>query len=70
MIEDLKPTLWANTDKLRANMDDAEYKHLMLGPIFVRYISETYQAKNTELTARLADAAVESHRSLRAMRNE
>jgi len=40
MLEDIKKTLWATADKLRANMDAAEYKHLMLGPIFVKYISE------------------------------
>ena len=33
MIEDLKRTLWATADKLRANMDAAEYKHLVLGLI-------------------------------------
>ncbi len=31
MLEDLKKTLWAMADKLRANMDAAEYKHLVLG---------------------------------------
>jgi type I restriction enzyme M protein len=59
MIEDLKRTLWATADKLRANMDAAEYKHLVLGLIFLKYISDTFQAKRTELTARLADPADE-----------
>lgn len=59
MIEDLKRTLWATADKLRANMDAAEYKHLVLGLIFLKYISDTFQAKRTELTARLADPANE-----------
>ena len=31
MLEDIKRTLWATADKLRANMDAAEYKHLVLG---------------------------------------
>jgi type I restriction enzyme M protein len=31
VIEDIKKTLWASADKLRANMDAAEYKHLVLG---------------------------------------
>ncbi len=43
MIEDIKKTLWATADKLRANMDAAEYKHLVLGLIFVKYISDTFQ---------------------------
>lgn len=59
MIEDIKRTLWATADKLRANMDAAEYKHLVLGLIFVKYISDTFQAKRTELGARFADPADE-----------
>lgn len=55
MLDDLKKTLWATADKLRANMDAAEYKHLVLGLIFVKYISDTFQAKHAELTRRLAD---------------
>ena len=35
MLDDIKKTLWATADKLRANMDAAEYKHLVLGLIFV-----------------------------------
>jgi type I restriction enzyme M protein len=59
MLDDIKKTLWATADKLRANMDAAEYKHLVLGLIFVKYISDTFQAKRTELTARFADEADE-----------
>jgi type I restriction enzyme M protein len=43
MLDDIKKTLWATADKLRANMDAAEYKHLVLGLIFVKYISDTPQ---------------------------
>jgi biotin carboxyl carrier protein len=42
MLDDIKKTLWAAADKLRANMDAAEYKHLVLGLIFVKYISDTF----------------------------
>jgi type I restriction enzyme M protein len=58
MIDDIKKALWATADKLRANMDAAEYKHLVLGLIFVKYISDTFQAKRAELTDQ-QDAAVE-----------
>jgi type I restriction enzyme M protein len=57
MLDDIKKTLWATADKLRANMDAAEYKHLVLGLIFLKYISDTFQAKRTELSARFADPA-------------
>ena len=56
MLDDIKKTLWATADKLRANMDAAEYKHLVLGLIFVKYISDTFAARRTELTRRFADA--------------
>lgn len=55
MIDDIKKTLWATADKLRANMDAAEYKHLVLGLIFVKYISDTFQSRREELTRRFAD---------------
>ena len=55
MIEDIKKTLWAAADKLRANTDAAEYKHLVLGLIFVKYISDTFAARRAELSRRFAD---------------
>ena len=57
MLDDIKKTLWATADKLRANMDAAEYKHLALGLIFVKYISDTFAARRAEVAARLADPA-------------
>jgi len=55
MIEDIKKTLWATADKLRANMDAAEYKHIVLGLIFVKYISDTFQSRRDELLRRFVD---------------
>ena len=55
MLDDIKKTLWATADKLRANMDAAEYKHLLLGLIFVKYISDTFAARRAEVASRLAD---------------
>lgn len=40
-------------------MDAAEYKHLVLGLIFVKYISDTFAARRAEVVARLADPADE-----------
>jgi len=59
MLEDIKKTLWATADKLRANMDAAEYKHLVLGLIFVKYISDTFAARRADLSARLTNPADE-----------
>jgi type I restriction enzyme M protein len=55
MIEGIKKPLWATVDKLRANMDAAEYKHIVLGMIFVKYISDTFQTSRTELIRKFAD---------------
>ena len=55
MLDDIKKTLWATADKLRVNLDAAEYKHLVLGLIFVKYISDTFLAKQIELKERLRD---------------
>ena len=55
MIDDIKKTLWATADKLRANMDAAEYKNLVLGLIFIKYISDSFEAHKTSLTQRLRD---------------
>jgi type I restriction enzyme M protein len=50
-------TLWAAADALRNNMDAAEYKHVVLGLIFLKYISDAFQAKHTELEAQHAQGA-------------
>ncbi|MFM2058030.1 MAG: hypothetical protein RLY71_2415, partial [Pseudomonadota bacterium] len=55
MLDDIKKTLWAAADKLRANMDAAEYKHLVLGLIFIKYISDTFAAHGADMAARLRD---------------
>lgn len=44
-------TLWAAADKLRANMDAAEYKHVVLGLIFLKYISDAFEERHTQLKA-------------------
>ncbi len=61
MLDDIRKTLWATADKLRANMDAAEYKHLVLGLIFVKYISDTFAARRAELARRFADPADDYH---------
>jgi type I restriction enzyme M protein len=41
--------LWQMADGLRNNMDAAEYKHVVLGLIFLKYISDAFEAKHAEL---------------------
>jgi type I restriction enzyme M protein len=44
-------TLWSSADKLRSNMDAAEYKHVVLGLIFLKYISDAFEELHRELVA-------------------
>ena len=49
--------LWAAADKLRGNMEPSDYKHVALGLIFLKYISDAFEAKRVELLKEeLADA--------------
>ena len=41
--------LWKAADKLRSNVDAAEYKHVVLGLIFLKYISDSFEEKHKEL---------------------
>ena len=43
--------LWLAADKLRSNMDAAEYKHVVLGLIFLKYVSDSFTEKYNELKA-------------------
>lgn len=47
-------TLWAAADKLRNNMDAAEYKHVVLGLIFLKYISDAFEERHAQLQWRRA----------------
>src|SRR5256884_3648485 len=49
--------LWAAADALRNNMDAAEYKHVVLGLIFLKYISDAFEAKHAELAKQKAEGA-------------
>lgn len=49
--EPLEKKLWKTADKLRKNMDAAEYKHIVLGLIFLKYISDAFE----ELYQKLKD---------------
>lgn len=42
-------TLWKSADKLRGSMDSAEYKYVVLGLIFMKYISDKFETKYNEL---------------------
>ena len=48
-------TLWAAADKMRNNLDAAEYKHVVLGMIFLKYISDRFEEHRQYLVKEIAD---------------
>src|SRR5256714_14561637 len=60
--------LWLAADKLRSNMDAAEYKHVVLGLIFLKYISDAFEEKHAQLeTERRSGADPEDPDEYRAV---
>ncbi|EAI7266501.1 SAM-dependent DNA methyltransferase [Campylobacter coli] len=53
----LEDALWKSADKLRKNIDAAEYKHIVLGLIFLRYISDSFMQKYEELLKEQSEGA-------------
>lgn len=50
----IETTLWAAADKLRGSMDSSEYKHVVLGLLFLKYIDDAFAERRTQLAADLA----------------
>ena len=55
--QSFEATLWLAADKLRSNMDSTEYKHVVLGLIFLKYISDAFEELHAKLTAGEGDYA-------------
>ncbi len=55
--ESLEKTLWQSADKLRKNMDAAEYKHVALGLIFLKYISDAFEELYQKLKEQKSEGA-------------
>jgi len=50
--------LWLAADKLRGNMDASEYKHVILGLIFLKYISDSFESRlPAELRVQISQGA-------------
>ena len=47
--EPIEKQLWKTADKLRKNIDAAEYKHIVLGLIFLKYISDAFEELHSKL---------------------
>ena len=47
----IEEELFKAADKLRGNMEPSDYKHVALGLIFLKYISDAFESKHTEVLA-------------------
>jgi type I restriction enzyme M protein len=52
---DFEAQLWAAADKMRGHMDASEYKHVCLGLIFLKYISDAFEEKREQLLFGFSD---------------
>jgi type I restriction enzyme M protein len=48
-LNELDDKLWKAADKLRSNLDAANYKHIVLGLIFLKYVSDAFEERQHEL---------------------
>ncbi|WP_064605730.1 class I SAM-dependent DNA methyltransferase [Photobacterium sp. J15] len=54
-LKELESKLWTAADKLRSTLDAAQYKHAVLGLIFVKYVSDAFKLRQDEIKADLAN---------------
>jgi type I restriction enzyme M protein len=56
-FEDLEKKLWTAADKLRSSLDAAVYKHVVLGLLFLKYVSDAFEERQQELNKQFRDPA-------------
>ena len=54
-LQDLEKKLWTSANKLLPSLDAAVYKHVVLGMVFVKYVSDSFETRRQELKAAFAD---------------
>ena len=54
-LDDFKEKLWKSANKLRDQMDAAEYKHIVLGLIFLKYISDSFNEQKEKIKEMVTD---------------
>ncbi|MEU0586266.1 class I SAM-dependent DNA methyltransferase [Streptomyces sp. NPDC006132] len=66
----IEDKLWQAADKLRGSLDAASYKHVVLGLIFLKYISETFEHYRADLAQKLSNPASPDYVEDEQWRNE
>ncbi len=60
--KEIQDILWKAADKLRGSMDAAQYKEFVLGLIFLKYVSDAFEERRSELAEELAADGIEEDR--------
>lgn len=60
-VKSLEATLWEAADKLRGNLEAAEYKHVVLGLVFLKYVSDAFTKRRLEIEAAIGDPESEDY---------
>jgi len=56
-FRDLEKKLWTSANKLLPSLDAAVYKHVILGLVFLKYVSDAFEERRRELRAQFQDSA-------------
>jgi type I restriction enzyme M protein len=57
--KELKDTLWKAADKLRGNLSSSQYKDVVLGLVFLKYVSDAYDERRQEIRAELEEQGLD-----------
>ncbi|MEV7481596.1 type I restriction-modification system subunit M [Streptomyces halstedii] len=60
--KEIQAILWKAADKLRGSIDAAQYKEFVLGLIFLKYVSDAFDERRSELATELADDGITEER--------
>lgn len=60
--KEIQDILWKAADKLRGSIDAAQYKEFVLGLIFLKYVSDAFEQRRTELARELAEDGIADDR--------
>ena len=57
-MKELKDTLWKAADKLRGSMDASQYKDVILGLVFLKYVSDAFEERRAQIATELEAAGL------------
>ncbi|MBG0813321.1 class I SAM-dependent DNA methyltransferase [Planomonospora sp. ID82291] len=60
--KEIRDLLWKTADKLRGSLDAAQYKEFVLGLIFLKYVSDAFEERRTDLAKELAEDGIAEER--------